>query len=188
VANETIDLSALVGPIGDTGYDASTVGFTVMYAIRVAQASIDLKSPPLSPWSIYSLARKYDEFEGERDNGSSIIGALMGAKAVGVYAEKDGPYASEKTPAKSIEHLFKIKDFEQCKSVVQILNALRAGKVVAAAIYVTDDFDNPGEAGVVVIKLPVERDILGLKVIAITGYDSKSAKFKIANDWGSAVG
>jgi predicted GNAT family acetyltransferase len=188
VAKETIDLSTLVGPIGDTGDNASTVGFAVMYAIRAAQASIDLKTPPLSPWGIYSLARKYDEYEGERDYGSSIIGALMGAKAVGVYAEKDWPYASEKTPTKPIEPLFKIKDFEQCKSVVQILNALRAGKVVAAAIYVTDDFDNPGETGVVVIKLPVERDILGLKAIAITGYDSSSAEFKFANDWGAQWG
>jgi hypothetical protein len=36
------------------------------------------RCPPVSPYMLYRLARRYDEFEGETDVGSSLRGALKG--------------------------------------------------------------------------------------------------------------
>jgi hypothetical protein len=45
----------------------------------------------VSSYMLYSLARRYDEFEGEDDVGSSLRGALKGWYYHGVLPEEDWP-------------------------------------------------------------------------------------------------
>src|SRR5207253_3568960 len=50
--------------------------------------------PPIervSPYMLYRLARRYDEFLGEKDVGSSLRGAFKGWFHHGVATEKDWP-------------------------------------------------------------------------------------------------
>ena len=183
---ETIDLSSNIGRIGDTGPEGTTVGFALAYAIQSAAAAKGQRGLEASPRGIYVLAKKYDEFPGEDYEGTSLLGALQGAKDIGVYSASDWPYSSKALPRSSAKPVLKLRGFKQAKSISQILDALRAGSVVAASIQVTSDFDTPGKDGRVTIKLPLRE--LGAKTIAIVGYDASAAEFKFANDWGTSWG
>ncbi|WP_137939901.1 C1 family peptidase [Chitinivorax sp. B] len=183
---EVIDLSTSIGPIGDTGPEAATVGFTVAYAIQSKAASIGKQHVTVSPRGIYMLAKQFDEFQGEDYQGTSLLGALKAAQSVGIYLASDWPYSLKTLPNNSVKPAFKLKSFAQTKSISQVLDALRSGNVVAAAIEVPNDFDTPGKGGKVTVKLPLRT--LGLKTIAIVGYDTNTAEFKFANDWGTNWG
>ncbi|NJD87053.1 MAG: peptidase C1A papain [Betaproteobacteria bacterium] len=55
-----------------TGFSLSTVvGHLLKQSGRGTDANV-------SPWMLYSMARRYDEFPGARDKGSSLRGALKG--------------------------------------------------------------------------------------------------------------
>ncbi len=185
---EVVDLREAVGRIGDTGEYGSTVGFSVMYAIRAALFAEKRNSQPISAWGIYETAKRFDEYAGNDYDGTSIMGALKGAAKVGVYSEADWPYASGNAPRLNAKPLFKIKRYTKCVTLPEILAALRAGKVVIAAVSITSEFDNPGDRGLVVLKLPDRDDFLGLKTVSIVGYDSKSAELTFANDWSEKWG
>ncbi|MGQ0715980.1 MAG: hypothetical protein ACT4NP_01475 [Pseudonocardiales bacterium] len=47
--------------------------------------------PHVSPYMLYRLAGRYDEFEGESDVGSSLRGAFKGWFNHGVLLEADWP-------------------------------------------------------------------------------------------------
>lgn len=64
-----------------TGFSLSLV---VEYLLRKARRET---SPQISPYMLYSMARRYDEFPGSRDEGSSLRGALKGWHKHGACAE-----------------------------------------------------------------------------------------------------
>lgn len=183
---EVLDLREAVGEIGDTGQYGSTVGFSVMYAIRAALYTEKKGFPSISAWGIYETAKRFDEYEGETYDGTSILGALKGVTKVGVFSETDWPYASGNKPKEGAKPLLKIKRYARCETLPKILAALREKKVVIAAISVTPEFDSPVDQGLVVVKLPIREE--GLKTVSIVGYDSKKAEFTFANDWGKKWG
>ena len=55
-----------------TGFSLSLL---VEYLLRKAKRET---APDISPYMLYSMARRYDEFPGSRDEGSSLRGALKG--------------------------------------------------------------------------------------------------------------
>ena len=66
-------------PILDQGNSAACTGFALATVIhhllhRAGRAT----DAPVSPWMLYSMARRYDEFPGSSDRGSSLRGALRG--------------------------------------------------------------------------------------------------------------
>jgi hypothetical protein len=185
-ASEIIDLSANIGKIGDTGPEGTTVGFSVAYAIQAKSYSEGRRDLVVSPRGIYTLAKRHDEYPGEDYEGTSLLGALRAGRTLGVYLEKDWPYSLKAPPPASVKPAFKLQGFTQTKTVSQVLDALRSGQVVVASVSVTSDFDSPSKDGKVVLKLPLTT--IGLKTIAIVGYETKSAEFKFANDWGTGWG
>ena len=185
-SEDVIDLSTTIGRIGDTGPEGTTVGFALAYAIQAAAKARGQSDLDVSARGIYTLAKRFDEFPGEDYEGTSLLGGLQAAKSVGVYSAKEWPYAEKAIPSDAVKPILKVKAFAQASAITQILDALRAGKVVAAAILVTSDFDNPSKDGRVILKLPLRE--LGLKSIAIVGYNPRTAEFKFANDWGAGWG
>lgn len=183
---EKIDLGKLIGSIGDTGPEGTTVGFAVAYALQAAIEARTGDSVVLSPRSIYSIAKKYDEWPGEDYEGTSVLGALDGLKEVGAYLESGWPYSMKKNPKKGTKPAYKISGYTKLEGIEQVLNALREGKAVIATIAVSDDFDKTDAKGRVVIKLPLRQ--IGAKAICVVGYDGESAEFKFANDWGTGWG
>lgn len=64
-----------------TGFSLSLV---VEHLLRKAGRE---KLPAISPYMLYSMARRYDEFPGSRDEGSSLRGALKGWHKHGACAD-----------------------------------------------------------------------------------------------------
>lgn len=184
VATERIDLSSTIGRIRDTGPEITSVGFAVAYAV---QAELKVKKGAeiqLSPRSIMSAAKVHDDFPGENYEGSSIVGALRGMKIEGAFDEQAWPYSSKTKPSSASSAQYRISGFEELgiSGLQAVAAALRDGKVVVATIAVTPDFDNAQRDGKVIIKADLAE--LGMKAIAIVGYDSQTAEFRFANDWG----
>ncbi|MFY9479865.1 MAG: C1 family peptidase [Aquabacterium sp.] len=60
---------------------------------RCRKAGLPTKVASVSPRMLYNFARRYDEYDGEDDDGSSCRGALKGWFNHGVCLEADWPYS-----------------------------------------------------------------------------------------------
>lgn len=74
-------------PVLDQGATSACTGFALSNVanyllIRAGRA----REAPVAPFMIYSMARRYDEFPGTRDEGSSLRGAMKGWYKHGVCA------------------------------------------------------------------------------------------------------
>jgi len=86
------------------GTEGACTGFgltCVVNYLRWMKAKLPAKMESVSPRMLYTLARRYDEYEGENYEGSSCRGAIKGWFNNGVCLEEDWPYAPDKaSPAK----------------------------------------------------------------------------------------
>lgn len=71
-------LPDLALPVLHQGESSACTGFALASVVHQLQRRRDAKSPLVSPWMLYSMARRYDEFPGARDTGSSLRGAMKG--------------------------------------------------------------------------------------------------------------
>lgn len=181
-----IDLSEAAGPIGDTGAEGAVVGFAVAHAMQAAIFERDGKHVQLSPRSIYFEALRHDEFPGEKDEGTSVDGALIAMQKVGAYLESDWPYSAKEGPKPNTKPAYKISSYVELPEgdMKAIETALSAGKVVIVEIWVTDDFSEPDESGLIVVRSAGT----SLTAVAIVGYNPTTAEFKFANCWGTEWG
>ena len=84
------------GLILDQGEEGACTGFglaCVINYLRWRATGMPTKLEPVSPRMLYSLARRFDEYEGENYSGSSCRGALKGWFHNGVCREVMWPYA-----------------------------------------------------------------------------------------------
>ncbi len=67
-------------PILDQGDTSACTGFALASVVNfLLRTHRDPKFPPMSPFMLYSMARRYDEFPGSTgDTGSSLRGAMKG--------------------------------------------------------------------------------------------------------------
>lgn len=67
-------------PVLDQGSTSACTGFALASIVNfLLRRHRDPKSPPISPFMLYSMARRYDEFPGStKDTGSSLRGAMKG--------------------------------------------------------------------------------------------------------------
>ncbi|HET6720196.1 MAG TPA: hypothetical protein VFH22_11145, partial [Rhodocyclaceae bacterium] len=66
-------------PVLFQGESSACTGFALASVVHHLQRHRDAKAPAVSPWMIYSMARRYDEFPGAKeDTGSSLRGAMKG--------------------------------------------------------------------------------------------------------------
>ena len=66
-------------PVLDQGASSACTGFALASVVHHLQRRRETTSSPVSPWMIYSMARRYDEFPGAaEDTGSSLRGAMKG--------------------------------------------------------------------------------------------------------------
>jgi hypothetical protein len=92
------------GLILNQGKEGACTGFgltCVINYLRWSQPGRSSGFTSVSPRMLYTLARRYDEYEGENYEGSSCRGAIKGWYHNGVCLEEDWPYAPESSnPAK----------------------------------------------------------------------------------------
>jgi len=89
-------------PVLNQGNTSACTGFALSNVVNFLWRSRDPKSPQISPYMLYSMARRYDEFPGYiEDAGSSLRGAMKawykhGACRLDLWKKLDMPAAAKK--------------------------------------------------------------------------------------------
>ncbi len=84
-------------PILDQRDTSACTGFALANVVNfLLQMAGRARETPVSPFMIYSMARRYDEFPGEDDSGSSLRGAMKGWYRHGVCADELWPTTDPK--------------------------------------------------------------------------------------------
>jgi hypothetical protein len=88
--------------VKDQGSTSACTGFSLSLVVEYLLARAQRETADISPYMLYSMARRYDEFPGSRDEGSSLRGALKGWHRHGACGDQlwttgvDMPPAPEK--------------------------------------------------------------------------------------------
>lgn len=65
-------------PVKNQGETSACTGFGLSLVVQFLLRAARRDAPEISPYMLYSMARRYDEFPGSQDKGSSLRGALKG--------------------------------------------------------------------------------------------------------------
>jgi len=174
-------------PILDQGTEGACTGFglaaNVNYLLRKRQVVPDKVS--VSPWMLYELAKRYDEWPGENYEGSSARGAMKGWHKHGVCAtglcEKGGRIseaALKEAPKRSLGAYFRVNH----KDLVAMHSAIAEVGILYATAAVHTGWENVAADGVI----KKSGQILGGHAFAIVGYDEDG--LWIQNSWGPGWG
>lgn len=185
-----------------TGFALSTV---VEYLLRKSERD---PRPAISPFMLYSMARRYDEFPGsEDDSGSSLRGALKGWFRHGACAQALFPGMKMPPAAKRTEDDWWLDAVKRplgayyridTRSIVEMHAALNEVGILYASAGCHDGWDaghglTPEEAAATPITQPFwvipttgqDTAVLG-HAFVIVGYTQDG--FLIQNSWGEAWG
>ncbi|MEZ5417352.1 MAG: C1 family peptidase [Vicinamibacterales bacterium] len=188
-----------------TGFGLACVANYLLWARRGASRA---RFTPVSPRMFYELARHYDEWPGERYEGSSCRGALKGWHKHGVCAEPHWPYAfdaegnaiyvppSKRWSTDALSRTLGVYYRVDRESVVDLQAAIaNIGAVyVSARVHAGWDrllFDRAkpaprSHADVLEIPVPAALGPLGGHAFALVGYDERG--FLVQNSWGARWG
>lgn len=171
----------------DQGKEGACTGFGLAATINLLYR-FQNREHRVSPWMLYELARRYDEWPGEGYDGSSCRGAIKGWKNTGVCLEnlapkpEDGkfvitPEISADAKLRTIGAYFRIRpDITDFHSALNEAGVIYVSANVHEGWYQTRE-DKDGEAYI----LESDKQIGG-HAFAIVGYNSKG--FWIQNSWG----
>lgn len=165
-----------------TGFGLATVANYLLRTRKVEPSVVDV-----SPRMLYQMAKRYDEWRGEKYSGSSARGAMKGWHKHGVCSETFWPYkANDKDTNLTNE---RAKDAMECplgayfrvnhKDLVAMHAALSEVGILYATANVHEGWNSPGTKGI--IKYRSDYKILGGHAFAIVGYDNSG--FWIQNSW-----
>jgi hypothetical protein len=184
-----------------TGHALATVVNTVLSRdTGNGGGSQPAKPPHVSPYMLYHLARRYDEFAGEDDAGSSLRGALKGWFNHGVLPEDRWPSLDmDPVPDLDDEELlelarqwplgtfYRVNPFrlDDLQSAITELNAICASAVVH------DGWVDPvpmrhNDTTMHLIARRVDAKQLGGHAFALVGYNEVG--FLVQNSWGTDWG
>ncbi len=186
----------------DQGEEGACTGFALAAAINYllqrhsatsgprAKKSAPAKTAPrrVSPHMLYRMARRYDEWPGEEDSGSSLRGALRGFYNCGACAEKFWRDPASDVTLKSARDA-RTTTLGAYYRLRPILSDYHAALSETGVIYVSacvhDGWDEPGRNGHISMpeQLPEEG---GAHAFIIVGYDDTG--FWIQNSWNTDWG
>ncbi len=163
-------------------------------------AGNELEQEPIrvSPAMLYAMARRYDEFEGEEDAGSSLRGALKGWFYHGVLPEEDwpegatvevdlDPVLAEKAMRHPLGAFYRVNPFrlDDMQSAVSELYGIAASSVIHEGWQQPRVVVKGGRRMTVIERAPGAA-LLGGHAYAIVGYNEVG--FLVKNSWGSDWG
>ena len=180
-------------PILDQGQEGACTGFglatVIHYLLRTRKVVPDRGE--VSPWMVYEMARRYDEWPGERYEGSSARGAMKGWHKHGVCSK--GHWTKEdRDPAR-----YRVRFTEALrrplgaylrvnhKDVIAMHSAISEVGVLYCTASVHDGWDRVGPNGAIQYD-PKTSMITGGHAFAIVAYDRDG--FWIQNSWGKSWG
>ncbi|KAF0218382.1 MAG: peptidase C1A [Geobacteraceae bacterium] len=175
-------------PILDQGKEGACTGFglatVVNYLLRTRK---QLPSGvEASPAMLYNLARRYDEWPGEKYEGSSARGAMKGWHKHGVcstplWKEEKGRLTAkvmDEAVSNPLGAYYRVNH----KDLVAMHCALAEVDILYATASVHEGWDQVDKKGII----PLRDQMLGGHAFAIVAYDEKG--FWIQNSWGDTWG
>lgn len=180
-------------PILDQGREGACTGFGLAavanYLLRSRKVQPD--KTPVSPRMLYEMAKRYDEWPGEKYEGSSARGAMKGWYKHGVCASAEWPYDPKKpdpyiTQTRAVDALnrplgayYRVNH----KDLVAMHAALAEVGILYATATVHQGWDQvDSQTGVI----PLVEGIQGGHAFAIVAYDHRG--LWIQNSWGTSWG
>lgn len=182
------DYLAVRVPVLDQGTEGACTGFglatVVHYLLRKRRVVPDPKA--VSPRMLYDMARRYDEWPGEKYEGSSARGAMKGWHKHGVCSEKHWRYQDpqdkplfgrryEDALSRPLGAYLRVNH----KDIVAMHSAISEVGILYATGEVHSGWDRIGSDGIIHYDTTV--DVLGGHAFAIVAYDEKG--FWIQNSW-----
>ncbi len=154
----------------------------------------------VSPYMLYCMARRYDEFEGSDDAGSSLRGALKGWLYHGVVSATDWPDLEhdldiDRDPVLSAQAMqyplgafYRVNAFrlDDLQSAVNELRAIAVSAQVHSGWLDPAPVERPDGTTLYLIEKTAESTYLGGHAFAIVGYNDVG--FLVQNSWGSGWG
>jgi hypothetical protein len=152
--------------------------------------------PHVSPYMLYRLARRYDEFAGDSDVGSSLRGGLKGWFNHGVLLEGDWPVLLqdpepdlddeaivEKARERPLGAFYRVSPYrlDDMQSAISELSAICASAVVHEGWVAPVELTRKGENLRVIVR-PANARVLGGHAFALVGYNEVG--FLVQNSWG----
>ena len=202
---ETVDHRGLA-PIRDQKTEGACVGFALAAVINVSlrRRQGEKEERPLAPVSermLYEMARRYDEWQGEDYEGTSLRGAMKGWHKHGVTTDDRWPYSIRSkrkmvpdrnfTPERAKDALrrpiaayYRILDSD----VSHLQAAIMEGDAVLASAWVHAGWRNENleDRGPDLKRIPPNFRSEGLHAFAIVGYTPEG--FIVQNSWGEQWG
>jgi hypothetical protein len=172
----------------DQGREGACTGFGLAAVINM-QNKLRGRDYTVSTRMLYEMARKYDEWPGEKYEGSSCRGAIKGWYAMGVCREDQWQYDPKKPGVLTVERARKAREntvgayYRMEPKVTDFHAALsETGALFVSARVHTGWRHSQVKDGVI----PFRRQQLGGHAFAIVGYDARG--FWVQNSWGEEWG
>lgn len=174
----------------DQGPDGACTGFGLATVVHflLRTRSVEPDRTRVSPWMLYDLARRYDEWPGEDYEGSSARGAVKGWHKHGVCAARLWPRRRSRgrlTAAiardagrRPLGAYYRVNHHD----LAALHTALAEVGVLYATSWIHTGWYEPGADGVI----PRRPDRVGGHAFAIVAYDERG--FWVQNSWGPGWG
>jgi hypothetical protein len=185
-----------------TGHAVAAVVNTVLaHAIldRTEPDDEPPKLPRVSPYMLYRLARRYDEFPGEEDAGSSLRGALKGWFHHGIAPEEawnpaaepdlDDPAFVEICRERPLGAYYRVNPLrlDDLQSAISELHAIAVSGRIHDGWLAPVEVNNPNDGrSLRVIQRRVDSQTRGGHAFALVGYNDVG--FLVQNSWGATWG
>jgi len=157
--------------------------------------------PRVSPYMLYYLARRYDEYPGEADAGSSLRGVLKGWFHHGVCQEADWPVLDlsaepdlgapdfiEKCRERPLGAFYRVNPYrlDDMQSAISELHAIAVSGVIHDGWIKPVLLQNEAGQSMYLIRRSAKPDSLGGHAFALVGYNRVG--FLVQNSWGQQWG
>ena len=175
-------------PILDQGAEGACTGFglaTVTNYLLRKRKEVKGKDS-VSPRMMYEMAKRYDEWPGEKYDGSSARGAMKGWHKHGVCSESLWRYDPKKPDSKLTETRIADAANRPLGAYFRVnhkdLVAMHAALAEVGILYATATVHAGWEAVSADGLIPLQDEILGGHAFAIVAFDERG--FWIQNSWG----
>jgi len=179
-------------PILNQGKEGACTGFGLAavanYLLR--RRKVVPEAITVSPRMMYEMAKRYDEWPGEKYSGSSARGAMKGWHKHGVCGEDCWPYKTmqneqglnENRTANALKRPLGAYYRVNHQDLIAMHSAMAEVGILFATAVVHQGWENIGEDGII----PFESKVLGGHAFAIVAYNERG--FWIQNSWGERWG
>lgn len=186
------DYKKIKVPVLNQGAEGACTGFGLAtvtnYLLRKRKEVKDKGS--VSPRMLYEMAKRYDEWPGEKYDGSSARGAMKGWHKHGVCDESVWRYDPKKPDSKLTEARIADAANRPLGAYFRVnhkdLVAMHAALAEVGILYATATVHAGWEAVSADGLIPLQDEILGGHAFAIVAFDERG--FWIQNSWGPGWG